>query len=356
MMTDSVLQYPTRHEGVSVVIKAYNEGNHIQLAIGSVLQAADEIVPLPLDVVVADGGSTDATVAKAVAMSRYAPVRVMQLRYAADRTCGAGVELGFSHCGGRWVLLMDGDMTLEPGFLGKALAYLRTHPQVAGVAGGVRDRVIRNGTDRIRANNGLGQEVGLRPWLEGGGLYRRKAIEDAGGYAADARLAAFEEADLGLRLRRAGWQLHRLSGVGTWHDGHALGTLDLLKQRWRQGRMAAAGTLLRLHVTQKHRQDVLRLLMQPLIMSLWWVLMGLAWATNILAQWCLASLMGLTWLCLKKGDVRHVLASVLDWHAMLAGVVHGLLRPLPRRSEPLAAYCWADGASGKVISVSQGPL
>ena len=45
--------------------------------------------------------------------------------------------------------------------------------------------------------------------MNGGGLYRRSAIEQTG-YLSDRNLHGYEEFDLGIRLRDAGWQLHRL--------------------------------------------------------------------------------------------------------------------------------------------------
>jgi hypothetical protein len=157
-----------------------------------------------------------------------------------------------------------------------------------------------------------------------------------------------------LRIRRAGWQLVRLNDMAIWHDGHPLGTLALLGKRWRDGRMAAAGMLLRLHATLPYRQDLLRLFMHPIIMGLWWGFMPLAWAMNGILHWAAASLLGFMGLWAKKQDLHHTLTSVLDWHAMLAGIVHGLVRAMPQRPAVLPALCWAEGPSTSPLQNQDG--
>lgn len=337
--------------GVSVVIKTYNESDRIDRAIESAWAARGEVWPLPMEIVVADSLSVDGTVERARRWSSHAPVRVVQLLRERDRGCGSGVELGYAWSRGRWVLLMDGDMELQPGFLGAALAHLQQHPQLAGVGGAVIDTHVRNATDRIRIRNRLGRSPGPRPWLEGGGLYRRHAIASAGGHAADMRLDAFEEADLGVRLRRAGWRLERLDIPAVAHEGHAAGTTQVLLHRWRSGRAQAAGVLLRLHAGKPGAASVLRLLAHPLGLGSAWVAAGMALVVLPAEARVTAASVALGGLTLvsavqtwRKGDARHVLASWMDWHLMLAGIVAGVLRPLPPRPRVPASRLLVEAA------------
>lgn len=338
--------------GVTVVIKTFNEGEHIDRAIASAWAARREVAPAPLEIVVADSLSDDDTVARARRWCDHAPVRVVQLLRAEDRGCGSGVELGWAWARGRWVLLMDGDMELQPGFLGAALAHLQAHPHLAGVGGAVIDTQIRNATDRIRVRNGLGRTPGMRPWLEGGGLYRREAIATAGGHAADVRLAAFEEADLGLRLQQAGWSLERLAVPAVHHHGHAQDTLGVLAQRWRSGRMRSAGRLLRMHLGRKGSIELLKLMAHPLLLGLAWLgactaalAAPLQWRaeTGVLAA-ALVVLVSMVQVW-RKRDIRHVLASWIDWHLMLAGILWGALAGLPRPSPVPASRMVAEGSA-----------
>lgn len=356
---------------VSIVIKALNESPKIDAAIASACAALAALGPHRGDVVVADGLSSDGTAEQAVRWARHAALRVVQLVHAQDRGCGAGVELGYRWARGRWVLFMDGDMVLQPGFLTQALAYLETHPDVAGVGGWVQDRQIRNGTDRIRQQQGLGLVDGERPWLEGGGLYRRAALQgdpapghrDAapqgrcrGGpaalhlgldaHAGDPRLAAYEEADLGIRLRRRGWRLRRLPLPAFIHDGHREPTHRVLWARWRSGRAQAAGRLLRLHLGRSGSLAALRLLAHPLGLGGLWLL-GL-WAlthrSSALTAAFLPGVMGLLALHgLRARSLLHVLTAWADWHLLLAGIVKGLISPMAPSPRCPPSRLLADG-------------
>jgi glycosyltransferase involved in cell wall biosynthesis len=308
---------------VSIVIKAYNEVDKIDAAIRSALRAAHEVHPWSLEVVVADGLSFDGTARRAARWSRHAPVRVVQLMHAGDRNCGSGVELGFAASHGDWVLLMDGDMVLRPGFLAQAIAFLQAHPRCAGVSGLLEEEALRNGSDVIRERKGLNRTPGLQPWLNGGGLYRREAVEQAGGYAGDERLAAYEEADLGLRLRAAGWNLFRLPIPAVLHRGHADSTSTLLWRRWQAGRFKAAGHLLRIHGGGPFGAQVWAFFWHPLAM---------------LGLWCL-SLIGCLVLLLMPG------VAAMDWRSVLvagAPVSVLALQVGLRRDWPQGWTSWLD--------------
>lgn len=332
---------------LSVVIKAYNEAERIDEAIASALALRDECPTLCIEVVVADGLSQDGTAERAALWARHAPVRVVQLRCEGDRNCGAGMELGFRASRGDWVLFMDADMSLQAGFVKPALEHLLLHPGCAGVAGVIEDVALRNGTDRIRERQGLSRVAGPEPWLNGGGLYRRTALMDAGGYAADHRLAAFEEADLGLRLARAGWTVQRLPQLAVRHQGHREPTRQVLANRWRQGRFEAAGRLLRLHGLRPVGGRAWCLLAHPLVLALlwWWTLAGW-WVTMDSPAWALSGptlmLTGAAAHLAMKRDWSHVSTAWVDWHLLLLGIVLGLLRPLPVRKAHLPCRVLAD--------------
>ncbi len=335
---------------LSIVIKALNEEAKIARAIESALAARAEVAPLRLEVVVADSCSTDRTVEIA---SRY-PIRVVQFARPADRGCGAGVQLGYAWARGEWVYLMDGDMALSPGFLSLALRTLKADPSLAGVGGSVVDERIANDVDRIRVNNRAGATAGDSAWLVGGGLYRREAIAKAGGYAADRNLKGYEEAELGLRLRSAGYRLRRLPECAVKHVGHSLGTWELLKRHWRSRRAMSAGVLLRSSLGRPWFAKALRLNVHPIVTAAWWLALpllllglpegqraggGLAWlAATVLALGAHAAL---------KRDLRHTLASVMSWHYAAAAIALGAFERRVDPHEPIDAVVLHDGAAAQ---------
>ncbi|HTH77657.1 MAG TPA: glycosyltransferase, partial [Ramlibacter sp.] len=254
---------------VTVVIKALDEEKNICAAIETSLAAVARVGG---EVVLADSCSSDRTVELA---SQY-PVRVVQLAHANERCCGIGAQLGFQHALGDFIYLLDGDMRMEPGFLEQALTFLAQHPEVGGVGG----RLIELNTESLEyRERGARNHGHLQPGevdrLDGGGLYRRIAIEEAG-YLSDRNLHAYEEFDLGARLRARGWKLWRLTEPCCSHFGHDIPPYSLLMRRWRSKYVCGIGELLRGAIGRKHFKlvwrDVKELKLYLAVVAWWLVL------------------------------------------------------------------------------------
>lgn len=334
-------------ETLSVVIKAYNEEAKIARALESALAVAAEVAPMRLEVILADSCSEDGTIATAV---KY-PVRIVQFAEPQERCCGAGVQLGYQAARGEFVYLMDGDMALAPGFLPKALQVLREDPAVGGVGGAVVDERVANAFDRIRVNNKAVSSAGPQKCLGGGGLYRRSAIDAAGGYAADPGLRGYEEAELGLRLLNAGYKLVRLPDVAVCHLGHDASTLQLFVRHWRSRRAMSAGVLLKSSWGRGWFAGALRINIHAIATMLWWLLLPISTLTAWLAGgspaqvglgWLCASVLGVGALAWRKGDVEHVMASVISWHYVAAAIVLGLLEPHRDPTRPIRSVVVQD--------------
>lgn len=223
---------------LTIIIKALNEEKHIESCLRSVLP---DCAQLHGEVILADSLSTDRTVDIAARFK----VKIVQMLSADDRGCGAALQLGYQFARGKYIYVLDADMTLEPGFLQIAMDYLNAHPGVAGVGGRLVDLQLNNSADRQRSARyeALWQEQVVTS-LGGGGLYRRSAI-DAVGYLAHRGLPACEEAELGVRLRCAGWCLIRLPQTALSHCGHNETSSQMLRRLWRNERMQAYGIFLR---------------------------------------------------------------------------------------------------------------
>jgi GT2 family glycosyltransferase len=222
---------------LSVVIKALNEAEKIGACIRSVLAVTD---PATTEIIVADSLSEDATVAVAAQF----PVRVVQLARREDRGCGTAAQLGFQHARGKRLLLLDGDMELDPKFLPAAARALDADPSLAGVGGLVIDRVMTLEFQRRAAAASPSLKPGYHKHLAGGGLFRMDAVRRSG-YFTDRNLHAFEELELGTRLSAEGWRLLRLDLPAVHHHGHAMPAARLLWHRWRTRYVLGQGELLR---------------------------------------------------------------------------------------------------------------
>ncbi|MBA8900229.1 glycosyltransferase [Phyllobacterium sp. P30BS-XVII] len=230
---------------VSIIMKTLNEEKRIAAAIESALRALPDG---KVEIIVADSGSTDRTVEIAM---QY-PVIVAQIVNPAQPSCGIGPQLGFQYSHHDLICLMDGDMLLDKDFLTEAIAFLEANPKVAGVTGHVAEMNVDNleFTRRVRRASPENR-IGSIDRMNGGGLYRRKAIEQAG-YFSDRNLHGYEEFDLGVRLRALGWELYRLDRRFVEHFGHSINAYKLLVRRWQSKYLRGVGELLRAALGRPH--------------------------------------------------------------------------------------------------------
>lgn len=325
---------------VSIVIKALNEEAKIARCIESALAALREI-PGPSEIVLADSVSSDRT----VQIARQYPITIVQFRHAQERGCGAGVQLGYQHSQGDFVFLLDGDMELLSGFLPAAMARLEAEPRLAGVAGLLEDQSIVNVFDKYRTvNRSANAARSMERWLNGGGLYRRAAIEAAGGYAADRNLKGWEEAELGMRLTTLGWKLERIDLPSTLHEGHSAGTWKVLRSLWRSRRAMAHGVLLKQAAGQRWLPNAIRLMLPPLLVICAWAGAVAAFAISLTThrwEWIIGYGFAVAGLVLAfavyKKSLKHALTSVGLWHFHAASLVLGLTKKVVPPTTPIAS-------------------
>jgi glycosyltransferase involved in cell wall biosynthesis len=318
---------------VSVVIKALNEESGIVATIESALRAVSKVGG---EVVLADSCSTDRTVELAM---KY-PIRIVQLTNPSERCCGVGPQLGFQHSSGEFIYIIDGDMQLLDGFLEEALHVLAQRPDVAGVGG----RVVELNTESLEyvsreQRAAVHRQSGNVDRLDGGGLYRRSAIE-AAGYFSDRNLHSYEEYDLGVRLRSLGWKLWRVPDAAVNHFGHDAPPYLLLMRRWRSRYVCGLGELIRAAAGQPRLPMVLAGLTELrlyLLVLLWWLLLLSIpiWPLEAIERvviFCLVLAFPVAVMTWRKRAFDQALYAVVSWCFHSAGLLRGLLqRPRPQR-------------------------
>lgn len=182
-------------------------------------------------VVYVDSGSTDGSARAA----RDAGAEVVDLDMAQPFTAARARNAGLARLIGTdtgLVQLIDGDCTLEPGWVATAAAFLAANPGV-GVACGRRREIHPEASVWNRlCDREWDTPVGEARACGGDALMRLAALVDVGGF--DDSLIAGEEPDLCLRLRRAGWSVWRLDAAMTRHDA----AIVRLGQWWRRSRRA----------------------------------------------------------------------------------------------------------------------
>ncbi|MDB5937706.1 MAG: glycosyl transferase, family 2 [Polaromonas sp.] len=321
---------------VSIIIKALNEEKRIEAAIESALRAVQRVGG---EVVLADSYSTDKTVELAMAY----PIRIVKLANAEDRCCGVGPQLGYQHSRGEFVYLLDGDMQMLEGFLEVALDFMLAHPDIAGVGG----QLVELNTESLEyiarsAQTRAHVKPGEVDRLDGGGLYRRSAIE-AAGYFSDRNLHSYEEFDLAVRLRSLGWKLWRLPMDVVHHRGHDAPAYQLLMRRWQTQYLWGLGELVRASAGQLHLKMVFQGLRELWIyvgMLAWWSFMlsipfWPASGVNRLVWFGLSLTAPLALMIWRKRSFSKALYSVVSWSFNAAGLVRGVLRPRRPANAPI---------------------
>lgn len=314
---------------VSVIIKALNEVDNIDRAVTSSLEA---VAPFGGEVVLADSASTDGTVEKVM----NHPITIVRLTDPADRCCGVGPQLGYQHSRGEYVCILDGDMELDPAFIAQGIELLDRDSSIGGVGGVFREMQIQNLEFQGRAMRAARRRSSTTTavhWLTTGAIYRRAAIEQAG-YFSDRNLHAYEEYDLGARLRAGGWRLVRLDTHSANHYAHAMSTFPLLWRRIRSGYVLSAGEILRAAIKNGYLKNVLLELQGIRIALSVWVYCGIAaliafqipkahWAATFLL---FALLLPPAAMVFRTRSLKLAAFSVLVWYVNAVAMVFGFFR------------------------------
>ena len=331
---------------VSVIIKALNEEKRIAAAIESALHAVRAVGG---EVVLADSYSTDRT----VEIAQTYPIRIVRLAHPEDRRCGAGPQLGYQHSHGEFVYILDGDMEMLDGFLEQAMDFMRSHPDIAGVGGNV---VEQNKVSLEYVSRGERVNTHLKPGnvdrLDGGGLYRRSAIESSG-YLSDRNLHSYEEFDLAVRLRSCGWTLWRLPFDVSRHFGHEVPHYRLLVRRWRSCYSCGLGELLRANTGEQRFRLVLQGLRELRIylgVMAWWAVLFsiLFWPQPMSTRtaWLgVLALAPLVLLSVYKRSLNKGLYALVSLCFSTAGLIRGLLLRRRPATEPISSHVLREPTS-----------
>jgi glycosyltransferase involved in cell wall biosynthesis len=329
------MEQPTKQAArplVSVVIKCLNEEATLETCIRSVLSAVQGITA---EIILADSISTD----RSVEIAEGYPVCIVQLTDPSDRRCGAAAQLGYQHVRGRYLLLIDGDMTLLPGFLPAALAALESDARLAAVGGTLVE--MSKGIEFQERQSRL-KRSRTRPLacITGCGLYRVEAIADVG-YFMNRNLHCFEEYELGVRLRARGWTLRMLPTPCVRHYGHSDSASALLARRWRVRFFHGYGELLRTAWLTPLFPELVKPCLIALTVIGWWSVLALdavAGAIWPVLWYALVPLMVLpiVALLLRKRSVKRAIYAFVTWQHAAMALIAGLSSPQINPRAPLA--------------------
>lgn len=209
---------------VSILIPTYNYACFLPQAIDSALAQTVK----PLEIVVADDGSTDDT---AAVVARYGAA-VTYRRFNHSGACGIRQAM-FQELKGEWFLNLDADNWIEPDFLEKALAVVAAH------RGEDRFAFVYSDYRRFGEKNGLVEvpefEVARLKrgnYLDMNSLIRLEPVRQVG---LDLRFSdGQEDYDLFISLVEMGYFGARLPGGLLHYRVHAGSLCDAARKEYRQ--------------------------------------------------------------------------------------------------------------------------
>lgn len=263
-----------------------NEGQRLVRSLASLKGRVDRIVYV-------DSGSTDGSVEAAMA----AGAEIVELDPGKLFTVSRARNAGFFHLVGSgetpdFVQFLDGDCEVQPGWIELAAAFLSDHPDIAAVSGRRRERYPEATIWNRVIDAEWGNTIGEAKSCGGDVMMRRDALEAVGGYDPDTIVG--EEAELCVRLRRAGWRIWGLDAEMTLHDV----AMTRWIQWWRRTRrvgygygeaVALYGAPPERHKVAESRRALLWGLALPaaalllgVLVSPWALLLLLAWPAQML--------------------------------------------------------------------------
>lgn len=187
---------------LTVIIIGRNEELHIERTLQSVLKGTSEIHDV--EIMYVDSASTDRTLEIAAAY----PVKILKLKSYWPLSASAGRYVGSLNSNSQYILFIDGDTVLFKSWLKRGLQIMEDNSQIAGLAGMVHEicesdegkpiKLYKNRHERKKDFMSVHNFGGI-------GLYRSSILEQVGTF--NPYLSVDEERELGMRIRKAGYEL-----------------------------------------------------------------------------------------------------------------------------------------------------
>jgi GT2 family glycosyltransferase len=188
------------------------------------------------EVVVVDNGSTDGS--RELVRERWGPaIRVVALP--SNLGYAGGNNAGIRVAAGRYVVLLNNDTAVDPGWLDALSRATRRHPGAGMFTPKIlnyyrRDEIdntghviyhdgLARGRHRLEKDDGRFDEEGEALWPSGcAGVYKKDMLDEIG-LLDEAFFAYGEDVDLGLRARWAGWTCCYVPDAVVYHKYSATG-------------------------------------------------------------------------------------------------------------------------------------
>jgi len=319
---------------ISIIIKALNEEKHIAKCIESAINA---LKGLTGEVILVDSLSKD----KTIEITKKYPIKIIQLRENWFKSPAAALHTGYNYSSGDYILVLDGDMTLNKDFIKNALTYF-SDKKVAAVGGKLKDSAKT--TNLFKYEIRLRKKLILKPkdTLAGCMLIKRDAINKLD-FFVNPYLFADEEAEFCYRLEEKGFKLLRMEIESITHFGWEQDALSIFFGKFKNKYLYGPGQVLRYSLGNKLFWKHLIRHRKKIYVTLW-LLLGLAGLillsfTNVLMYlFLIASILFFTRIYFYERNIKDTFLLFIDWNLKAIGLILGFMRkPRDVKSYPTNA-------------------
>lgn len=277
------------NESLGVVAIGRNEGERLRLCLDSVRHLASRIVYV-------DSGSTDYSRSMAAEMGASVVELDLSSPFTAARARNQGAFLLLEQQPAiEYILFVDGDCEVVPGWPEAGIRFLRDHPGCAVVCGRRRERFPQQTIYNRLCDQEWDTPIGETRQCGGDAMMRADAFTSVSGYR-DTMIAG-EEPELCVRLRQKGWSIHRLDHEMTLHDAAITRFGQWWKRSTRAGHAYAEGAWLHGALPERHCMVETRralfwgagiplfALMLALLAGPWWLALLAVYPAQLLRLW-----------------------------------------------------------------------
>jgi len=202
--TQAPFSFPPRTDSdeLSIVIPTHNDATLLVDALASVVDCSAGRG----EILVLDDGTTDLECLRILDRLRDAGQTVLTQQNAG---LSAARNALIAASRGRFILPVDSDNRLHPGFIERAIASLRSDPTIGVVYG---DRLLFGGSSDRRSVPDFDIRAVLhRNSIDACAMFRRELWRDVGGY--DTSLRGFEDWEFWIHAHKRGWRFQHLPQI-----------------------------------------------------------------------------------------------------------------------------------------------
>jgi glycosyltransferase involved in cell wall biosynthesis len=322
---------------LSIIIICKNEEKFICQCIESIIASTKGFGNK--EIILVDSGSKDETLRLACRFN----ISIAQLQPHWRHTPSAGRYVGFRMSSGEFLLFVDGDCCLMPGFVENAIELFKNRDSIGSIIGRRKEIYYSNGivVGERRDVNKIPEHLAPIEVTAGPAIYRRSTFERVGSF--NPYLFSEEEGELSYRIKDGGYEIIGIPVDMVVHHTNPRESLVTYVSRIRGNLHLGPGQIMRYGLTRGISLRLFKKISSGLHL-LAWLFMGLSmfvssllWKTSaIFMVWIAATgILYLLFAAKSKNMVKPIRYSII-WTLQSYSIIRGfILKPQKPESYPL---------------------